>query len=134
MSSSYCFFLSSSLSVSSIIEDQAEGIIDRVLIAGTRPIEIVLSHLTSSTFIILIHYIQYYAFLAYIFKDDLYGNHLWASITIILVGIAGVVYGLSVSTLTKSPVVGMFCSSSIFLPVLAIGGELLPTLNLWIIP
>ncbi|KAL7020912.1 hypothetical protein ACKWTF_011676 [Chironomus riparius] len=122
----YCFFLSSSLSVSAFIEDQAEGIIERVLIAGTQPLEIVLSHLTSSTIIIIIHYIQYYVFLMFIFKDDLYGNHIWASITIILVGIAGVVYGLSISTLTKSPVVGMFCSSSIFLPVLAIGGVIWP--------
>lgn len=123
MSFSYCFFLSSSLSVSAIIEDQAEGIIDRILIAGTRPIEIVLSHLTSSTIVIFIHYIQYYSFLAYMFKDEMYGNHIWASITIILVGIAGVVFGLSVSTLTKSPIVGMFCSSSIFLPVLSIAGK-----------
>ncbi|XP_070503556.1 ABC transporter G family member 23-like [Chironomus tepperi] len=122
----YCFFLSSSLSVSAIIEDQAEGIIERILLAGTRPLEIILSHLISSTVIIIIHYFQYYTFLAYMFKDDLYVNHIWASITIILVGIAGVVYGLSVSTLTKSPVVGMFCSSSIFLPVLAIGGVIWP--------
>ncbi|KAG5671813.1 hypothetical protein PVAND_001988 [Polypedilum vanderplanki] len=120
------FFQASSLTSTALIGDRVDGIWNRTLVAGTQPLELILSHLVPCTVLMLIQCTEYFLLLVYYFRDNPNSNIFLSGCLFLLLGICGLIYGISVSVYADSYSIALFLSTVIFIPVLGVAGILWP--------
>lgn len=120
------FFLAAMLTSSAFVNDRVDGIWDRTLLAGVRPIEILISHIITNMSIMCLQSIEFFIVSRYIYQMENRGNDITVGILIMLVGLTGIIYGLAVSILSKSFVVSQFLSTLIFYPMIIFCGIFWP--------
>jgi ABC-type multidrug transport system permease subunit len=118
------FFQASSLTSTALIGDRVDGIWNRTLVAGTQPLELILSHVLSCSLLMLVQGAQYFLLLVFYFRDNPNANMPLAACLFLWIGLCGLVYGLSVSVFADSCSIALFLSTIVFIPVLGIAGEI----------
>lgn len=117
------FFLASMLTSTAFVSDRLDGIWNRVLLAGVEPAEILVSHVISSSFIMLLQSIEFLIVTTYIYELDNIGNGWMVVALILLTGLAAICYGLAVSIVADNFLTATFLSSLIFYPMIIFCGE-----------
>lgn len=123
------FFLASIISSTAFVSDRLDGIWNRVLIAGVKPVEILTSHVISNSIIMFLQSIEFVIVSMYVFKLNNEGDYLTVILLVLLVGLAAISYGLAVSILANDYMVATFASSLIFYPMMIFCGEFFLNFN-----
>lgn len=121
------FFLASMVTSTSFISDRLDGVWNRVLLAGVDPVEVLTSHIVSNLFIIFLQSAEFYVVTTFVFELENVGSYLLVISLIILVGVAGILYGLAVSILSNDFMTATFSSTLIFYPMIIMCGIFWPS-------
>lgn len=119
------FFLASMLTSTAFISDRLDGVWNRVLLAGVEQTEILLSHVISSSVIMLLQSVEFLIVTQYIYELENLGDGWTVIALIFLIGLSAICYGLAVSIVANDFMTATFMSTLIFYPMIIFCGELL---------
>lgn len=91
------FFLATLITSTIFINDRLEGIWDRTLVAGIKPLEMLIAHIVTQTFVMLVQCLEIVFLAAVVFETANKGNDLTVVLLLMLLGFAGMCYGMCIT-------------------------------------
>lgn len=119
------FFMSVILTTTAFVSDRMDGVWNRVLLAGVKPTEILISHVISNMLNVLLQCIEVYFISIYVYKLENNGSFVIVATMLLLTGIVAIFYGLAVSIVSNDYVTATFGSTVVFYPLLIMCGKLI---------
>lgn len=118
------FALASYLTSMSIISERADGTWNRVIAAGVKPNQFLISHFLEGLVIMLVQFVEYFCYINFLLSTQLSLNAtLIISSLVFLTGICGLIFGLFVS-IVNTTVMGSFVVAQFFVyPTIFMSGE-----------
>lgn len=86
-------FLPMALAITTIINERNDGVWERTIISGVKPIEILICHLVTLSFTSAIQTLECFLFSYYVFGFECEGNIFYAILLLYLIGLVGVSMG-----------------------------------------
>lgn len=120
------FFLATLVTSTLFITDKLEGIWDRTLIAGITVTELLIAHVGIQAVMMLIQCLEVVAYAAYFFNASNKGDTLTVTSLFILLGFAGMLYGLLISIFCDSHITASFVATGSFYPMIILCGIFWP--------
>lgn len=118
------FFMSVMLTTTAFVSDRLDGVWNRVLLADVDPFDILVSHIISNMFNVVLLCGDVYFVSMYVYDLENQGSSLIVSSMLLLTGVEAILYGLAVSILSKDYVTATFASTVIFYPMLVMCGKI----------
>jgi ABC-type multidrug transport system permease subunit len=120
------FFLASMITSTAFISDRLDGVWNRILLAGVDPIEVFMSHIIFSSFVVGLQTVEFVIVTTYFFELENLGNYWLVMTLIVLVGLSAILYGIAVSILSNDYMTATFSSTLIFYPMMIMCGIFWP--------
>lgn len=117
------FSFASYLTSLSLIEDRIGGVWNRFAVAGVKPHQFLLSHLFSGASLMILQALEFVVYAVYLSFDFSLNFVLLVSMLLIMMGLAGVLFGLTLSVLTDNTLVASFASLLGIYPFVSMSGE-----------
>jgi ABC-2 type transporter len=115
----------------SIISERADGTWNRVIAAGVKPNQFLISHFLEGFIIMIIQFGEYYCYISFMLSTELtLSGTLITSALVFMTGICGLIFGLFVSIVTKSVMASFSCAQFFVYPMIFLSGKLNLTCNL----
>lgn len=92
------FFLATLVTSTIFINDRLEGIWDRTLVAGIKPMEMLLAHIVTQTVVMLIQCMEIIFLAGVVFGTANNGNDFTVIFLLMLLGFAGMCFGRCFAT------------------------------------
>ncbi|PSN57701.1 hypothetical protein C0J52_00297 [Blattella germanica] len=119
---SLVFFLGVALAISSLLAERRDGLLQRCLVLGVTPFEILISLSTSQFLLLLLQIAMVLIFAFPVFNLILKGSILLLILLILLIGINGKAFGYTVASLVDSDRTATYVAMGSFLPMLLLCG------------
>ncbi|XP_069695762.1 ABC transporter G family member 23-like isoform X2 [Periplaneta americana] len=116
------FFLSLALTAAAMILEAKEGLMERALVLGMTPPELLFSHVITQLVVTTVQTIMVLVFAFAVFDIICTGSLLWVIIITMLTGICGMCFGFVVSSLCESEITATYFAMGSFLPILMLCG------------
>uniref|UniRef100_A0A336MEP9 CSON012244 protein n=1 Tax=Culicoides sonorensis TaxID=179676 RepID=A0A336MEP9_CULSO len=120
------FFLATLVTSTIFINDRLEGIWDRTLVAGIRPLEMLLAHIITQTLVMLIQCMEIIFLAGVVFGTANNGNDFTVIFLLMLLGFAGMCFGLFISIFCDSHTMANFMATGSFYPMIILCGIMWP--------
>lgn len=137
------YYATTALTALSLVLERKDGLLERSLVAGVNSFEFLISHIMTQTIVLSIQEVFMLATTFYIFKVPSRGPMIWVfSLTffqglfainclsisnlIIPLGVAGVMFGLFISSLCADEVSAAMLGMGSFFPTIMLGGIFWP--------
>jgi ABC-type multidrug transport system permease subunit len=117
------FFLATLITSTIFITDRLEGIWDRTLVAGISTSELLLAHIITQSTVMLVQCAEIVILAAFIFNTDNQGDNLTVILLLMMLGFAGMLYGLFISIFCDSHTMANFMATGSFYPMIILCGE-----------
>jgi hypothetical protein len=106
-----------------MIEERRGGIWNRLLVADVKPNQFLFSHLGWNSFLMILQACEFFAYSAYVALNFNWNFAILIFSLLVLVGLAGILYGLFVSVITNSAIAaGSACSVALY-PFISLCGK-----------
>lgn len=106
-----------------MMEDRLGGVWNRFTVAGVKPNQFLISHLSFGSCLMLIQSIEFLGFALYIAFDINLNYVVMVSLLLVLMGLTGVLYGLILSIITDNTLVSSIGSLLAMYPFLCLSGK-----------
>ncbi|XP_058467891.1 ABC transporter G family member 20 [Malaya genurostris] len=120
------FFLATLITATIFISDRLEGIWDRTLVAGITALELLLAHIITQTSIMLLQCIEIILLATFVFDVQNQGSNVTVVGLLMLLGFAGMLYGLLISIFCDAHSTANFMATGSFYPMIIMCGILWP--------
>lgn len=120
------FFLATLVTSTIFITDKLDGVWDRTLIAGITVTELLFAHVVIQSVIMLIQCLEVVGYAAYFFNAENRGDTLTVTSLFVLLGFAGMLYGLLISIFCESHITASFVATGSFYPMIILCGIFWP--------
>lgn len=120
------FFLATLGTSTIFITERLEGIWDRVMVAGISAFEMLLSHILTQMVMLVIQCAEIIFVAAFIFGCENKGDNLTILSLLVLLGFAGMLFGLLISIFCDSHTQASFVATGSFYPMIILCGLLWP--------
>jgi len=120
------YFLAVALTGEAFISERESGLLDRSLVAGVKPLEIVVSHISAQFVVMVVQTAVTLVTIIWGFKIPCRGPFFWLALLTLLQGLAGMSFGFLISSLCDTQAVAMQLSIGSFYPNLLLSGILWP--------
>ena len=121
------FFLATLITSTIFITDRLEGIWDRTLVAGISTSELLLAHILTQSFVMLIQCGEIVILAAFIFDTNNHGDNLTVIVLLMMLGFSGMLYGLFISIFCDSHTMANFMATGSFYPMIILCGKTILT-------
>ena len=109
-----------------LIKERSDGLVERSLVAGVRPLEFVISHIILQLFLLTLQ-VGLKLILAFmVFSIPNYGSVILASSLTFLQGMCGLMFGLMLSAVCPDEIYATTLCIGAFFPTVIVGGILWP--------
>ncbi|GIY27979.1 ABC transporter G family member 20 [Caerostris extrusa] len=120
------YIMAVGLSSMSVIIEKKEGLLDRSWIAGVRSWEVMFSILFTLFIVMLVQVALVLVFTFQAFSIPYRGPLVWVIISVLLVGLEGMAYGLFISSIVNDENIAMMIAMGSFYPNLLLSGIIWP--------
>ncbi|EAT33290.1 AAEL014428-PA [Aedes aegypti] len=120
------FFLATLITATIFITDRLEGVWDRTLVAGITALELLLAHIITQTSIMLLQCVEIILLATFIFDAQNQGSNITVVGLLMLLGFAGMLYGLLISIFCDAHSTANFMATGSFYPMIIMCGILWP--------
>jgi len=117
------FFLATLITSTIFITDRLEGIWDRTLVAGISTTELLMAHIITQSTVMLVQCTEIVVLAAFIFDTENHGDNLTVILLLMMLGFAGMLYGLFISIFCDSHTMANFMATGSFYPMIILCGE-----------
>jgi ABC-2 type transporter len=118
------FFLATLITSTIFITDRLEGVWDRTLVAGISTSELLLAHIITQSTVMLVQCMEIVVLSAFIFNTVNQGDNFTVIFLLMLLGFAGMLYGLFISIFCDSHTMANFMATGSFYPMIILCGKL----------
>uniref|UniRef100_A0A182JPM5 Uncharacterized protein n=1 Tax=Anopheles christyi TaxID=43041 RepID=A0A182JPM5_9DIPT len=120
------FFLATLITATIFITDRLEGVWDRTIVAGITTLELLLAHIITQTSIMLLQCIEIILLATFLFDAQNQGSNITVVGLLMLLGFAGMLYGLLISIFCDAHSTANFMATGSFYPMIILCGILWP--------
>ncbi|XP_053695189.1 ABC transporter G family member 20 [Sabethes cyaneus] len=120
------FFLATLITATIFITDRLEGVWDRTLVAGITALELLLAHIITQTSIMLLQCVEIILLATFVFDVQNQGSNVTVVGLLMLLGFAGMLYGLLISIFCDAHSTANFMATGSFYPMIIMCGILWP--------
>nr|XP_053640391.1 ABC transporter G family member 20-like [Cherax quadricarinatus] len=120
------YFMAVGLTALSFITERKEGLLDRSWVSGVQSSEVMLAHLMTQMFVMLVQIGLILVFMFPVFKLPCQGNMVWVVLISILQGFCGMTFGLMTSAVSNDENTAIMMALGIFYPLLLLSGIIWP--------
>nr|CAD7428403.1 unnamed protein product [Timema monikensis] len=120
------FFLGVALTVGTLIYERREGLLDRTIVAGVTPLEIMVSHVITQFVLMSVQSILLLTFTIYVFQVECEGSMFWVAVLTVLQGMSGMCFGFAISTFCEIESTAFQMAMGSFYPALLLSGTIWP--------
>lgn len=117
------FFLATLITSTIFISDRLEGIWDRTLVAGISTSELLLAHILTQSTVMLIQCAEIVILATFIFDTQNHGDNFTVVLLLLMLGFAGMLYGLFISIFCDSHTMANFMATGSFYPMIILCGK-----------
>lgn len=117
------FFLATLITSTIFITDRLEGIWDRTLVAGISTTELLLAHIITQSTVMFLQCIEIVILSAFIFDTQNHGDNATVILLLMMLGFAGMLYGLFISIFCDSHTMANFMATGSFYPMIILCGK-----------
>lgn len=117
------FFLATLITSTIFITDRLEGIWDRTLVAGISTTELLLAHIITQSSVMFLQCIEIVILSAFIFDTQNHGDNATVIVLLMMLGFAGMLYGLFISIFCDSHTMANFMATGSFYPMIILCGK-----------
>lgn len=118
------FFLATLITSTIFITDRLEGIWDRTLVAGISTSELLLAHIITQSSVMLVQCAEIVVLSVFIFDTQNHGDNVTVVVLLMMLGFAGMLYGLFISIFCDSHTMANFMATGSFYPMIILCGML----------
>ena len=120
---SIIFFMAMALTAVSTTREAREGTMERCLVAGVNPIEVITSHMLSQSFVMALQVTLVLLVVLVVFKIPSQGSlYLVVGLTL-MQGLSGMSYGLAISSICSDEQTAMFLALATFIANILVSGR-----------
>nr|CAD7257242.1 unnamed protein product [Timema shepardi] len=120
------FFLGVALTVGTLIYERREGLLDRTIVAGVTPLEIMVSHVITQFVLMSAQSILLLTFTIFVFQVECEGSMFWVAALTVLQGMSGMCFGFAISTFCEIESTAFQMAMGSFYPALLLSGTIWP--------
>uniref|UniRef100_A0A182SQH1 ABC transmembrane type-2 domain-containing protein n=1 Tax=Anopheles maculatus TaxID=74869 RepID=A0A182SQH1_9DIPT len=120
------FFLATLITATIFITDRLEGVWDRTIVAGITALELLLAHILTQTSIMLLQCLEIILLATFLFDAQNQGSNITVVGLLMLLGFAGMLYGLLISIFCDAHSTANFMATGSFYPMIILCGILWP--------
>lgn len=120
------FFLATLITSTIFITDRLEGIWDRTLVAGISTTELLIAHIITQSTVMLLQCAEIVILATFIFNTENHGDNFTVIFLLMLLGFAGMLYGLFISIFCDSHTMANFMATGSFYPMVILCGIFWP--------
>ncbi|XP_041760997.1 ABC transporter G family member 20 [Anopheles merus] len=120
------FFLATLITATIFITDRLEGVWDRTIVAGITALELLIAHIITQTSIMLLQCIEIILLATFLFDAQNQGSNITVVGLLMLLGFAGMLYGLLISIFCDAHSTANFMATGSFYPMIILCGILWP--------
>nr|CAD7595053.1 unnamed protein product [Timema genevievae] len=120
------FFLGVALTVGTLIYERREGLLDRTIVAGVTPLEIMVSHVITQFVLMSVQSVLLLTFTIYVFRVECEGSMFWVAALTVLQGMSGMCFGFAISTFCEIESTAFQMAMGSFYPALLLSGTIWP--------
>ncbi|XP_039445966.1 ABC transporter G family member 20 [Culex pipiens pallens] len=120
------FFLATLITATIFITDRLEGVWDRTLVAGITALELLLAHIMTQTSIMLLQCIEIVLLATFVFDVQNQGSNAVVIGLLMLLGFAGMLFGLLISIFCDAHSTANFMATGTFYPMIIMCGIMWP--------
>uniref|UniRef100_A0A182QE61 Uncharacterized protein n=1 Tax=Anopheles farauti TaxID=69004 RepID=A0A182QE61_9DIPT len=120
------FFLATLITATIFITDRLEGVWDRTIVAGITALELLLAHIITQTSIMLLQCIEIILLATFLFDAQNQGSNITVVGLLMLLGFAGMLYGLLISIFCDAHSTANFMATGSFYPMIILCGIMWP--------
>jgi ABC-type multidrug transport system permease subunit len=120
------FAQSIGLTALGLVMERKEGLISRIWAAGVVPADVIISLLMSQFFILAAQITLMLIFALLVFNIPMVGNLGWVLLLMFIMGFAGMMLGLIISTIARDEAEAVQLAVGSFFPVLLLSGVIWP--------
>ncbi|KAH7645562.1 LOW QUALITY PROTEIN: ABC transporter G family member 20 [Dermatophagoides farinae] len=120
------YYATTALTALSLVLERKDGLLERSLVAGVNSFEFLISHIMTQTIVLTIQEVFMLATTFYIFKVPSRGPMVWVFSLTFFQGLAGVMFGLFISSLCADEVSAAMLGMGSFFPTIMLGGIFWP--------
>lgn len=120
------YYATTALTALSLVLERKDGLLERSLVAGVNSFEFLISHIMTQTIVLTIQEVFMLATTFYIFKVPSRGPMIWVFSLTFFQGVAGVMFGLFISSLCADEVSAAMLGMGSFFPTIMLGGIFWP--------
>ncbi|CAG2053672.1 unnamed protein product [Timema podura] len=121
------FFLGVALTVGTLIYERREGLLDRTIVAGVTPLEIMVSHVITQFVLMSVQSVLLLTFTIYVFRVECEGSMFWVAALTVLQGMSGMCFGFAISTFCEIESTAFQMAMGSFYPALLLSGFAIST-------
>nr|CAD7571001.1 unnamed protein product [Timema californicum] len=121
------FFLGVALTVGTLIYERREGLLDRTIVAGVTPLEIMVSHVITQFVLMSAQSILLLTFTIFVFQVECEGSMFWVAALTVLQGMSGMCFGFAISTFCEIESTAFQMAMGSFYPALLLSGFAIST-------
>ena len=120
------YFATTTVTCHLLIKERTDGLVERSLVAGVKPLEFVISHIFLQLFVLSLQ-VGLKLFIAFfVFSIQNFGSIFLATSLTLLQGISGLMFGLMLSAVCPDEIYATTLCIGAFFPTVIIGGILWP--------
>ncbi|XP_014666455.1 PREDICTED: ABC transporter G family member 20-like [Priapulus caudatus] len=120
------FFMAVGLTSLSFITERKEGLLDRSMVAGVTPVEVMIAHICSQFFVLVVQISLLLIVAIGIFKVPHLGSIVLVFLLTLLQGLGGMAYGFLISSLCDEEYSAIQISLASFYPCVLLSGIIWP--------
>lgn len=120
------YYATTALTALSLVLERKDGLLERSLVAGVNSLEFLVSHIMTQTLVLTIQEILMLITTFYIFEVPSRGPMIWVFSLTFFQGVAGVMFGLFISSLCADEVSAAMLGMGSFFPTIMLGGIFWP--------
>ncbi|XP_053661277.1 ABC transporter G family member 20 [Anopheles marshallii] len=120
------FFLATLITATIFITDRLEGVWDRTIVAGITALELLLAHIITQTSIMLLQCLEIILLATFLFDAQNQGSNITVVGLLMLLGFAGMLYGLLISIFCDAHSTANFMATGSFYPMIILCGIMWP--------
>ena len=120
------YYATTALTALSLVLERKDGLLERSLVAGVNSLEFLVSHIMTQTLVLTIQEILMLITTFYIFEVPSRGPMIWVFALTFFQGVAGVMFGLFISSLCADEVSAAMLGMGSFFPTIMLGGIFWP--------
>lgn len=117
------FYTAAGISISVFTTDRKNGVWNRTLLAGVDIVELMLSHISVESMILLVQLIEVIILAQFVFKSGCDGSYFLVSALFGLLGLAGMCFGISVSCFSDNLMQSNLLLTGLAQPMMIISGN-----------